>query len=46
MRRLDKMIIEAGRARSKAHKGMEMADAYEHSARMGDIKSAIRRYRA
>lgn len=46
MKRLDKMIIEAARARSKAHKGVEMADAYEHSVRMGNIKSAIRRYRA
>nr|DAK60630.1 MAG TPA: hypothetical protein [Caudoviricetes sp.] len=46
MRRLDAMIIEAARARSKAREGEEMNRAYEHFLRMGDIKSAIRRYKA
>jgi hypothetical protein len=46
MNGLDRKIIEAARARSKAREGEEMIRAYEHFLRMGDIKSAIRRYKA
>lgn len=46
MNGLDRKIIEAARARSKAREGGEMIRAYEHCLRMSDLKSAIRRYKA
>ena len=46
MNGLDRKIIEAARARSKAREGEEMIRAYEHCLRMSDLKSAIRRYKA